>query len=91
MNRGDELARAIGRRLIAAREATPGMTQERLAAKVGIHWTTLSKYEIGTTRNGRRTWAKIPAETLLAIERELGIESGGIIAGASEDERLVES
>ena len=89
MNRGDELARAVARRLVAAREAKPGMTQELLAAKVGIHWTTLSKYEIGTARRGRRTWTQIPAETLLAIERELGIEQGGIIAGAAEDERLV--
>lgn len=49
----DEIARAIGRR-IRERRLLLGLTQEDLAAAVGVHQTTVSEWERGDVCPSRR-------------------------------------
>lgn len=67
-----DIARRFGANLNAARRAS-GLSQERLAAKAGLHRTA-----IGLLESGRR----VPrVDTVVHVARALGIGPGELLVG----------
>ncbi|HEX5417572.1 MAG TPA: helix-turn-helix transcriptional regulator [Chloroflexota bacterium] len=70
----DEELVALGRRLLALREAA-GLTQEGLAHAAGLHWTY-----VGQVERGERN---VTYKNILKLARGLGVEPARLVQDAA--------